>query len=118
MPATHSFGVGTRQIGDAGIRSRTGLVGKLSGLPEGIDLLKLPLSDNQHTTIISAYAITMTSQMMSKLSSTMLWIVLFLQYPSNGLIIRGDRKAGEPELAQTTGLGRIDRISGNWQMQR
>ena len=44
-----------------GFAIKTGLVGKLSGLPKGIDLLmtlKLPLFGNQHTTIISAYAIT------------------------------------------------------------
>ena len=78
MLATHSFGVDAR--GDAGIRSRTGLVGKLSGFPKGIDLittLKLPLSDNQHTTIISAYAITMTRQMKSRLNSTMLWMCYY-----------------------------------------
>ena len=44
--------------------------------------LKLPFSGNQHTTIISAYSITMTSQMKSKLSATMIWIVLFRQHPS------------------------------------
>ena len=93
MLATHSFG---RKREDAGSRSKTGIVGKLSGLPKGIGLLmtlKLPLSDNQHTTVISAYAITMTSQMKSKLSSTMLWIVLFLQHPSDKLIILGDLNA-------------------------
>ena len=35
----------------------------------------------------------MTSQMKSKLSSTMLWIVLFLQHPSNKLIILCDFNA-------------------------
>ena len=66
-----------------GFAIKISIVGKLSGLPKDIDLLmtlKLPLSSNQHTTIISAYAITMTSQMKSKLNSTMIWIVLFLQY--------------------------------------
>ena len=88
-----------------GFTIKTGIVGKLSGLPKGIDLLmtlKLPLSSNLHTTIISAYAITMISQMKSKLSSTMIWIVLFLQHPSYKLIILGDLI---PELAQTTRLG-------------
>ena len=92
MLATHSFGVDAR--GDAGIRSRTGLVGKLSGFPKGIDLittLKLPLSDNQHTTIISAYAITMTDEVKAKFYDVM--DVLLLQYPSNKLIILGDLNA-------------------------
>ena len=65
-----------------GFAVKTGIVGKLSCLQKGVDLLmtlKLPLSGNQYTTIISAYAITMNSQMKSKLSSTMIWIVLFLQ---------------------------------------
>ena len=67
--------------------------GKLSGLLKGFGLLmrlKIPLSGNQHTIIVNAYAITMTSQMKSKLSSTMIWIVLFLQHPSYKLIILGD----------------------------
>ena len=74
---------------------KTGIVVKLSGLPKGIDLLmtlKLPLSGNQHATI-SAYVITMSSQMKSKLSSTMIWIVLFLQHPTDKLIILGDLNA-------------------------
>ena len=86
----------THEREDAGSRSKTGLGGKLSGLPKGIDLLmilKLPLSDNQDTTIISVYAIMMTSQIKSKLSSTMLWIVVFLQHPSNKLIILGNLNA-------------------------
>ena len=93
MLATHSFGVEMHEAGE-GFAIKTGLVGKLSGLPKGIDLLmtlKLPLSGNQHT--ISAYAITMTSQMKSKLCSTIIWIVLFLQHPSYKLIIFGDLKA-------------------------
>ena len=64
-----------------GFAIKTGLVGKLSGFPKGIDLLmtlKLP------------YAIMMTSQMKPKLSSTMIWIVLFPQHPSYKLIILGD----------------------------
>ena len=46
----------------------TGLGGKLSGLPKGIDrpmTLTLPLSGIQHASIISAYAITKTSQIKS-----------------------------------------------------
>ena len=85
----------TQERGNAGSRSRTGLIGN-SGLPKGIALLmtlKVPVSDNQHTTIISAYAVTMTSQMKSKQSSTMLWIVLFLQHPHYKLIILGDLNA-------------------------
>ena len=83
-----------------GFAIKTDIVGKLSGRPNGINLfmtLKHALSGNQHTTI-SAYAITMTSQMKSKLSSTIIWIVLFLQQPSDKLIILGDKM---PELAQT-----------------
>ena len=41
-----------------------GIGGKLSRLPMGVDrpvTLTLPLSGNQHASIISAYAITMTS---------------------------------------------------------
>ena len=91
MLATLSFGVNAKEK----FAIKTGIVGKLSGLPKGIDLLmtlKLPLSGNQHTTT-SAYAITITSQMKSKLSSTMIWIVLFLQHPSDKLIILGDLNA-------------------------
>ena len=79
-----------------GFAIKTGLVSKLSCVPEDIDLLMkliLSLSGNQHTTIISAYAITMASQMKSKLSSTVIWIVLFLQHPSYKLIIIGDLNA-------------------------
>ena len=79
-----------------GFAIKIGLVGKLSDLLKGIDhlmTLKLPLSGNQHTTIISAYAIMMTSQMKSKLSSTMILVVLFLQHPSYKLIILGDLNA-------------------------
>ena len=79
-----------------GFAIKTGLVGKLSGLSNGINLLMrltIPLSGNQHATIISAHAITMTSQMKSKLSSTMNWIVLFLQHSSYKLIILGDLHA-------------------------
>ena len=55
---------------EVGFAIKTGLVGKLSDLIKGIDLLitlKLPLSRSQHTTIVSAYAFTMTSRMKSKL---------------------------------------------------
>ena len=101
MLATHSFGVDVREeVNEAGVGFdiKPGLVGKLAGLPKGIDLLmtlKLPLSGNQHATIISAYVITMTSQMKSKPSSMMIWIVLFLQHPSYvyKLIILGDLDA-------------------------
>ena len=44
---------------------KTELVGKLSGLPKGINdrlmTLRLPLSGNKHATIVSAYAPTMTN---------------------------------------------------------
>ena len=78
-----------------GFAISTGLVGKLSGLPKDIDLmtLKFPLFGNQRTSIFSTYAIMMTSQMKSKLSSTMIWIVLFRQHPSNKLIILSDLNA-------------------------
>ena len=79
-----------------GFAIKTGLVDKLSGLLNDTDLfmtLKLPLSGNQYATIISACAITMTIQMKSKLSSTMIWIMLFLHHPSYKLIILGDLNA-------------------------
>ena len=97
---------------------KTGLVGKLSGLPKGIDLLmilKLPLSGNQQATIISAYAITMTSQMKSKLSSTIIWIV-FSTTPK--LQAHHSRWLKGQSWQRLPGLGWIDRISGNWQMQQ
>ena len=44
---------------------KTELVGKLSGLPKGINdclmTLRLPLSGNKHATIVSVYAPTMTN---------------------------------------------------------
>ena len=86
--AKHSFGKNARE--------RRCIVGKLSGLPKGIDrlmTLKLPLSGNQHTAIIGACAITMTSQMESKLSFTMIWTVLFRQHPSYKLISLGGLNA-------------------------
>ena len=99
-----------------GFAIKTGIVGNLSGLPKYIYLLmslKLPLSGNQHTTIISAYAITMTSQIKSKLSSTMIWMVLFLQLPSYKLIILGDLNArfgtdyqAEGGLIGSVGIGK------------
>ena len=79
-----------------GFAIKTGLVSKLSGLLKDIELVMTlirPLSGNQHTTIISAYAITMASRMKSKLSSTVIWIVLFLQHPSYKLSIIGDSNA-------------------------
>ena len=57
----HESGVGCAII--------TGPSGKLSELPNGIVTLTLPLSGNQHASIISAYAIAMTSQMKSTISS-------------------------------------------------
>ena len=48
-----------------GFAIKTELVGKLSGLPKGINdrlmTLRLPLSGNKHATIVSAYAPTMTN---------------------------------------------------------
>ena len=48
----------------AGFAIQSDLVGKLSGLPNGIIdrlmTLRLPLSGNKHATVASAYASTMT----------------------------------------------------------
>ena len=48
-----------------GFAIKTGLVGKLSGLPKGINdrliTLRLPLSGNKHATIVRAYVPTMTN---------------------------------------------------------
>ena len=48
-----------------GFAIKSDLVGKLTGLPNGINdrlmTLKLPLSGNKHATIVSAYAPTMTN---------------------------------------------------------
>ena len=50
---------------EVGFAMRTEHVGKLSGLPKGMNdhlmTLRLPLLDNKHATIISAYAPTMTN---------------------------------------------------------
>ena len=54
-----------RREAGVGFAIKTELVGKLSGLPKGINdrlmTLRLPLSGNKHTTIVSAYAPTMTN---------------------------------------------------------
>ena len=53
-----------------GIAIKTELVGKLSGLPKGINdrlmTLRLPLSGNKYATIISAYAPMMTNPVKGK----------------------------------------------------
>ena len=53
-----------REAGVA-IAIKTEIVGKLSGLPKGINdrlmTLRIPLSGNKHATIASAYAPTMTN---------------------------------------------------------
>ena len=54
-----------RREAGVGFTIETELVGKLSGLPKGINdrlmTLRLPLSDNKHATIVSVYAPTMTN---------------------------------------------------------
>ena len=54
-----------RREAGVGFAIKTELVGKLSGLPKGINdrlmTLRLPLSGNKHATIVSAYAPTMTN---------------------------------------------------------
>ena len=54
-----------RREAGVGFAIKTELVGKLSGLPKGINdrlmTLILPLSGNKHATIVSAYAPTMTN---------------------------------------------------------
>ena len=54
-----------RREAGVGFAIKTELVGKLSGLPKGINdrlmTLRLPLSGNKHATIVSAYAHTMTN---------------------------------------------------------
>ena len=103
----HESGVGCAII--------TGPSGKLSELPNGIDrpvTLTPPLSGNQHASIISAYAIAMTSQMKSTISSTMIWIAFFLQHPRDKLILLSQNWHKLP------GLGWSDRISGHRHMQQ
>ena len=54
-----------RREAGVGFAIKTELLGKLSGLPKGINdrlmTLRLPLSGNKHATIVSAYAPTMTN---------------------------------------------------------
>ena len=54
-----------RREAGVGFAIKSDLVGKLSGLPNGINgsllTLRLPLSGNKHATIVSAYALTMTN---------------------------------------------------------
>ena len=56
----------TKERREAGVcfAIKSGLVGKLTGLPNGINdyliTLRLPLSGNKHANIVSAYAPTMT----------------------------------------------------------
>ena len=54
-----------RREAGVGFAIKTELVGKLSGLPKGINdrlmTLRLPLSGNEHATIVSAYAPPMTN---------------------------------------------------------
>ena len=68
MLATHYFWSGRkseeRREAGVGFAMKSDLVGKLSGVPRGINdrlmTLRLPLSGKKHVTIISAYAPTMT----------------------------------------------------------
>ena len=54
-----------RREAGVGFAIKTELVGKLPGLPKGINdrlmTLRLPLPGNKHATIVSAYAPTMTN---------------------------------------------------------
>ena len=54
-----------RREAGVGFAIKSDLVGKLTGLPNGINdrlmTLRLPLSGNKHATIVSAYAPTMTN---------------------------------------------------------
>ena len=54
-----------RRAAEVGFAIKSDLVGKLTGLPNGINdrlmTLRLPLSGNKHATIVSAYAPTMTN---------------------------------------------------------
>ena len=102
----HESGVGFAII--------TGLDGKLSGLPKGIDrpmTPTLPLSGNQHASIISAYSITMTSHMKSTISSTMVWI-LFKRH------VHPSRWLKHQSWHKLPGLGWSDRISGHRHAQQ
>ena len=66
-----------------GFATKTGLVGKLSGIPKGINyhLMRLtrPLSCNKNVTIIITNALTMTSPGEVMISSATVWKLLFLQ---------------------------------------
>ena len=54
-----------RREAGVGFAIKSHLVSKLSGLPKAINdhlmMLRLPLSDKRHATIVSAYALTMTN---------------------------------------------------------
>ena len=77
-----------------GFATKTGLVGKLWGLPKGINdhfmTLTLPFSCNKHVTIISGNALTMVNSDEVIICSTMIWKVLFIQHHEEKLILRGD----------------------------
>ena len=64
-----------RREAGVGYAIKTGLVGKLSGLPKGINdhlmTLRLPLSGNKHATIVSAYAPSMINPDELRTSSIM-----------------------------------------------
>ena len=64
-----------RREAGVGFAIKSDLVGKLTGLPNGINdrlmTLRLPLSGNKHATIVSAYAPTMTNPDEVKYNSMM-----------------------------------------------
>ena len=70
-----------------GFAIKTGVVGKLSGLPKGIDLhmtLKLPLFGNQHTTISDDQPDEVKAKFYDDLDS------VISEHPNDKLIILGD----------------------------
>ena len=94
-----------RREAGVGFAIKSHLVSKLSGLPKGINdrlmTLRLPLSGKRHATTVSNPQ--WPTQMRLKTSSTMIWILWFLQHP--GQTNSSSSGTSMPEWAQTTRPG-------------
>ena len=125
LPTVYTFfwsGRKTEERREAGVgfAIKSDLVGKLTGLPNGINdrlmTLRLPLSGNKHATIVSAYAPTMTNpdEVKDKLYDD-LDKIISATLRTDKLILLGDFNAS---WYRPPNLGRSDRLRRCRQMQQ